>query len=349
MKNLALITSILITVLALQACGSSSKKSTAPTTPAVPTTPTVPTTPVTPEAIHHIQPENVAEYIDNFKRQFDALELQIDGVNYDISFVDMNEDDNLIFAQYDKGFLFFGFDFEENEPVAFIRVVESELEDINEALADANNYFFGKDISISQDDNDNAIYEGSISHPQKGDFSIKMIINESLIEGGTSTVEVSGTQALINGDLGSLTYVQISDLISEHPEVDTLLLQEISGSVNDAINMHTGRLVRNAQLTTMVEATSDINSGGVDLYAAGFKRVYTEGAKLGVHSWCCTDGKPADELGRDHEGHGAQLTFFREMLGAELGPEFYFFTIEAAPHETVHVMTKAELDKYLLQ
>ena len=342
MKNLALIISILITALALQACGSSSKKTTEPTTTAGPTTP------VTPEAIHHIQPENVAEYIDTFKRQFDALELQIDGVNYDISFVDIDQDDNLIFAKYDKGFLFFGFDFEENDPVAFIRVVESELEDINEALADANNYFFGKDISISQDDNENAIYEGSISHPEKGDFPIRMTINESLIEGGTSTVEVSGTQALINGDLGSLTYVQISDLINDHPEVDTLLLQEISGSVNDAINMHTGRLVRNAMLTTMVEATSDINSGGVDLYAAGFRRVYTEGAKLGVHSWCCTDGKPANELGRDHEGHGAQLTFFREMLGNELGPEFYYFTIEAAPHNTVHVMTKAELDKYLL-
>ena len=59
MKNLALIISILITALALQACGSSSKKTTEPTTI------TGPTTPVTPEAIHHIQPENVAEYIDD--------------------------------------------------------------------------------------------------------------------------------------------------------------------------------------------------------------------------------------------------------------------------------------------
>ena len=347
MKNLVLITSILIIVLALQACGSSSKKSPTPTTPTTPTTP--PTTPTVPEAVHHIQPEDVARYVENYQSQQAAVELQIDGAIYKVTFVDMSQSDNLIFAQYDKGFLFFGFDFENNQPVDFIRVVETELEDINEALADADNYFFGKDISLSQDDNENAIYEGSISHPVKGDFSIKLTVNESLIEGGTSTVEVSGTIAMVNGDLGTKTYVQITDLINNHPEVDTLLLQEISGSVNDAINMHTGRLVRNAQLTTMVEATSDVNSGGVDLYTSGFKRVYTEGAKLGVHSWCCTEGKPADELGRDHEGHGAQLTFFREMLGAELGPEFYFFTIEAAPHNTVHVMTKAELDKYLLQ
>ena len=39
MKNLALIISILITALALQACGSSSKKTTEPTTTTGPTTP----------------------------------------------------------------------------------------------------------------------------------------------------------------------------------------------------------------------------------------------------------------------------------------------------------------------
>lgn len=336
MKNLVLITSVIITVFALQACNSNSNKVIAPTG-------------LTPEVVHHIHPDDVDDYVEEYKAQQAEVELQIDGVIYEVSFVGMSEEDNLIYAQYDKGFLAFGFNFEEDEPNDFITVIESELEDINEALEDQTNYFFGKDISLAQDDNDNVIYSGSISHPVKGDFSIKLTINQSLIEGGTSTVEVSGTKAMINGDLGTKTYVQITDLINNHPEVDTLVLQEISGSINDEINMHTGRLVRNAQLTTMVEATSDINSGGVDLYAAGFKRIYTEGAKLGVHSWCCEEGKPANELGRDHKGHGAQLTYFREMLGAELGPDFYFFTIEAAPHDTVHVMTKAELDKYLLQ
>ena len=177
---------------------------------------------------------------------------------------------------------------------------------------------------------------------------MRLVTNESLISAGSSVIKVNGINATVNGDLGTSTYVQIQDLINNNPEVTRLILQQISGSVNDAINMHTGRLVRNAQMTTKVEATSDINSGGVDLYAAGYKRVYTDGAKVGVHSWCCVDGKAANELPRDHLAHGAQLTFVREMLGVELGPEFYFFTLDASPFSSVHVMTKAELEKYLI-
>ena len=125
-------------------------------------------------------------------------------------------------------------------------------------------------------------------------------------------------------------------------------MQNISGSVNDAINLHTGRLVRNAEMTTIVPFDGDINSGGVDLFAAGFKRIYTTGGKVGVHSWCCVKGKSADKLSKDNSAHGAQLTFVREMLGEELGPDFYFFTLSAASFDSIHVMTKAELDKYLI-
>ncbi len=343
MKNLVLITSILITVLALQACGSSSKKSTAPTTP------TAPTAPVTPEAVHHIQPEDVAGYVEKYKTQQAEVELQLDGVKYELGLVDFSQEEKVIVARYEKGFVLIGFDFEKDEPRDFFRIIDSESKDFSEAAENPIRVVDGLSLAITSE-GENAVFTGSVADINtQAQFNIRLVFNESLVNGGSSSVVVAGTKAMINGDLGTKTYVQITDLINNHPEVNTLLLQEISGSVNDEINMHTGRLVRNAQLTTMVEATSDINSGGVDLYAAGFKRVYTEGAKLGVHSWCCTEGKPANELGRDHKGHGAQLTFFREMLGAELGPEFYFFTIEAAPHDTVHVMTKAELDKYLLQ
>jgi len=112
--------------------------------------------------------------------------------------------------------------------------------------------------------------------------------------------------------------------------------------------MHTGRLIRKAQLTTLIPASGDVNSGGVDLFASGFKREYGTGGKVGVHSWCCEAGKSAHLLSKDDPAHGAQLTCFREMLGNELGPEFYFFTIDAAPAESVHVMTQSELTQYLI-
>lgn len=330
-------------VFLLQACGSNSKKTPAPE-------PTVISEKIVePIAVHTIQPGDIAKYVSDFNIQQKAMNFQFEGVSYDISLVDFDMNENVIYAKFDKGFIIIGFDFDKNKGIKTLRVIESNLADIGDAFAAPDRILNGTSITIESDSDDNTIYSGSVMDTTtQGIFSVRLVINESLISGGSSVIKVDGTNATVNGDLGTSTYVQIQNLINNNPEVTTLLLQKISGSVNDAINMHTGRLVRNAQITTKVEATSDINSGGVDLYAAGFKRVYTDGAKVGVHSWCCVDGKAANELPRDHSAHGAQLTFVREMLGAELGPEFYFFTLEASPFSSVHVMTKAELEKYLI-
>lgn len=351
MNTLLKLTLPFTAAIILSACGSSSstKPTTAPVKSETPTTPVTPT-PVTPEpaAVHSIQPENVAQYIETFKRQYDALDLQINGVKYDISYVDSDRDANVIYAKYDKGYLFFGFDFDNNQPIASLTVLETELDDINDAIAEPTAYFFGTGLNTTSDDSDNIIYSGSINNTT-GEYSVRLLINESLLSSGNSSIEVEGDTAKLNGELGSLTYVQLNDLINNQPAVKTLLLQSIGGSLNDDINMHTGRLIRNAQLNTKVEATSKIYSGGVDLYAAGFSRTYTPGAVVGVHSWCCNDaGKSAADLEKDDPAHGPQLTYFREMLGKELGPEFYFFTIDSAAFDSIHEMTQQELDKFLL-
>jgi len=336
----------LATALILSACGGSGSKSdTVSTTPVAATT-TIDTT-TTPKVVHHIDPSDIAEYVENFKHQYDALDLQIDGISYEISFLEEKTKDNLIYAAYEKGFVIIGFNFEEGEPINKLRVLESDLDDIDEAFGDTDAYYFGNNITIEFDD-DNAIYSGTLSHLTKGSFPVRLVLNESLTQAGNSKVSVDGKTAILTGETGTLTYVQISDVINSHPNVDTLLLQHVLGSVNDAINMHTGRLIRDAQLTTKVTENSVIASGGVDLFAAGFNRVYIEGAFIGVHSWISDDGKEASKLDKDDVLHGAQLTYFREMLGEELGPEFYFFTINAAPFDSIHQMTQAELDKYLL-
>ena len=73
-------------------------------------------------------------------------------------------------------------------------------------------------------------------------------------------------------------------------------MTQISGSVNDAVNMHTGRLLRKNGFTTKLLSDSDIASGGVDLFCAGAKRIVEKGAKIGVHSWCCTSDLTAVEI-----------------------------------------------------
>lgn len=166
--------------------------------------------------------------------------------------------------------------------------------------------------------------------------------NEAITGAGNSTIEVKENKAFLNGTLGTVTYPQIKNLTLNHPEVKTLVLQNVPGSINDAVNMHTGRLIREAGLNTMVLVNSKISSGGVDLFCAGNERIVTKGAQLGIHSWG-GEGISADELPKDHPAHQYQIEYFTMCLGEKLGPDFYFRTLSAAPAGDMYWMKNDEI------
>ncbi|MCB1754624.1 MAG: hypothetical protein KDJ38_03825 [Gammaproteobacteria bacterium] len=185
---------------------------------------------------------------------------------------------------------------------------------------------------------------------------ISMLLTQSMFSGGTSVLEVNGDTAhlnteividdnfMISGGLGTRAYNQVFDL-QNNPQVTMLELGQISGSIHDDINMQTGRLVRQQGLNTHVTSTSEIASGGVDLFCSGNKRTMEDGAKLGVHSW--TDGKTeAGELPVDSPLHNNQIAYFTEMLGEPQGREFYFFTINAAPASEIYLMSWQEIEQF---
>ncbi len=168
-------------------------------------------------------------------------------------------------------------------------------------------------------------------------------LNEAMFGAGTTRFEIDGSRAVLRGVLGSRTYSQLDELIQEHPEVRTIVLQEVPGSLNDEINVHTGRLLRSAGLSTLVPADGMAASGGVDLFAAGVERIAKQGARLGIHAWCCYRGRGAQEIKRGHRAHQHQEAYFGEMMGRK-GIDFYYRTLEAAPPDDVHWMTREELE-----
>ncbi len=178
-----------------------------------------------------------------------------------------------------------------------------------------------------------------------GQVVIDVMINYAIVGSGTSEIEVEDNLAYITGDLGTRTYQQFTDLIENHPEVDTLILADVPGSVNDAVNMHTGRLIREAGYTTYVPEDGLIASGGVDLFIAGSERFIEEGAKVGVHSWCCVDDTPANELDPEHAAHEGQKAYFSEMMGDE-GIDFYFYTLQMADFDDIYYMSTDEIIKW---
>lgn len=186
---------------------------------------------------------------------------------------------------------------------------------------------------------------GRVSDPEGAhpDVELDLRLNEALFGAGTTRLEIEGTRAILRGVLGSRSHAQLDALIREHPEVRTLVLQDVPGSMNDEVNVHAGRLVRAAGLTTLIPANGMAASGGVDLFAAGVTRVAEPGARLGIHAWCCWRGKPAEEIERGHRAHAHQEAYFREMMGAR-GIDFYYRTLEAAPFDDIHWMSRSEME-----
>lgn len=201
-------------------------------------------------------------------------------------------------------------------------------------------------FDISEDEGEIAASGYFIEIDGVDSTSFSYVGAESLSGLGNSQLEVVGNEAFLSGDLGTETYAQIKSLIENHPNVKTLVLTSISGSVNDAVNMHTGRLVHDAKLNTKVLSDSDIASGAVDLFCAGENRIVEKGAKIGIHSWCCVNDLTAIELPRDHPAHKDQIQYFTMIMGAENGPNFYFHTLEAAPFDGVHWMSDEDIQKW---
>jgi hypothetical protein len=177
-------------------------------------------------------------------------------------------------------------------------------------------------------------------------IDVRMLLDVNLLGGGSSVVETKGHYALISGTLGSSTYVQLRDIMANEPNVDTLVLTQVDGSENDEINVHTARLIRDAGWTTWVAANGDISSGGVDMFTAGVERYLEAGAFVGVHSWAGDDGSVGSDFPEDDPAHRSQLEYFRAMLGDEAGPEFYFYTLEAAEASSIHRMSIEEISTY---
>ncbi len=295
-----------------------------------------------------LQPKDIPAYIANFKKQFNELKLTLDNKDSKLSLIEELKEEERLLLRIDSGIAVVGFDYKKNAPTKFLEIYEGNSDDIDNLLDNPDRVLIGESIEITETDS-NFILTGSVIDPSTdGAFDFNLVLNESIFKSGSSQFKVDGDSAIVSGDLGTQSYIQVQNLINDYPNVNTLVLQDISGSVNDDINLYTGRLIRNAEMTTLVPADGAIYSGGVDLFVAGYKRIYTKGGKVGVHSWCCVNGKAADELSKDDPAHGAQLAFVSEMLGKELGPDFYFFTLKAAPQDSFHVMTQAELDKYLI-
>ena len=158
-----------------------------------------------------------------------------------------------------------------------------------------------------------------------------------------ASFKVEGTQAIMTGAIDGKTPKRVEELIEKHPNVRTIVMQDVEGSVDDEANLVAARLIRQNNFKTHVPSNGVIASGGVDFFLAGAERTIETGAKLGVHSWATGDGQTGADVSKDDTQHQLYLKYYEEM---DIPSEFYWFTLQAAAAEDIHWMTKDELVQY---
>ena len=148
---------------------------------------------------------------------------------------------------------------------------------------------------------------------------------------------------LDKGVLGQTFHEAFVKKIKENPQVKTLVLMNLPGSINDEWNVKTCEFVYKNNFNTQVLDSSVIESGAVDLFAAGKKIFFTKGAKVGVHSWRGDDDKPALSYPKDDKAHKIFLELYKKI---NIDTAFYWFTLRAAPAEEIHFMNENEIKQY---
>ena len=151
--------------------------------------------------------------------------------------------------------------------------------------------------------------------------------------------------AFISGVLGSDLPEQLSNMVRQSPNIQTLVLVDIPGSIDQEATMQAARLIRRLGLNTMIARTGYVLSGGVDLFLGGVKRNIGPGAGVGVHSWYDQLGIEPEELNLANPIHATYVNFYLEMGVPE---RFYWFSLDAAPAERIYFMSPEEIYDFQL-
>ncbi|MFT5759679.1 MAG: pimeloyl-ACP methyl ester carboxylesterase [Alteromonadaceae bacterium] len=155
--------------------------------------------------------------------------------------------------------------------------------------------------------------------------------------------DTSSDTVYMNGVIGSDTLTVMQELFNTYPQITTMVMQNVPGSMDDEINLLASMEIRNRGINTHIPADGMVASGGSDMFLAGVKRTIETGAKIGVHSWSDGSGKAALYYPRDHQAHVIYLDYYNAI---GITTDFYWYTLVAAPADSIHWMTAEEIALY---
>ena len=152
------------------------------------------------------------------------------------------------------------------------------------------------------------------------------------------------SELLMKGVLYSNTLNDLVAVLEANPQIETLVMIEVPGSIDDDVNLLAAREIRLRGINTHVPEGGWVASGGTDLFVSGVRRSAHPSAKFGVHAWgdghmSANDFAPSDQV------HKIYTDYYQDM---GIPSAFYWFTLEAAPVDGMHWMSHSQLRRYQL-
>lgn len=163
---------------------------------------------------------------------------------------------------------------------------------------------------------------------------------------GIFTILDDNTTIEMNGVINGKSLNKFNDLIDVYPTVNRINIKECEGSSNDEVNLELAKKVYDREMEIHLMDNGLIASGGTDFFLAGRTRTKGENTQIGVHSWS-GGSKEATDFPEGHENHLPYIEYYVSIgFTQEQAEEFYYFTINAAPANSIHWMTEQEIEQY---
>ncbi|WP_106790731.1 alpha/beta hydrolase [Aquimarina sp. Aq78] len=159
---------------------------------------------------------------------------------------------------------------------------------------------------------------------------------------------INETTAEMNGTITSSTPAHFNNLLAKYPKLKRINMLDCPGSSDDDANLVVSKKMHDSGIEFHLSARSVIASGAVDMYVGGIKRTREQGSRIGVHSWGAAPGEPiATSYPVGHAVHLPYINYYKSVgFTQKEAEDFYYFTIKAAPAESVHWMTEEEITQY---
>ncbi len=184
-----------------------------------------------------------------------------------------------------------------------------------------------------------AVMTGCVSD---GEYELEQLNSEEL-----TIFSIYDNTLIMNEEINSKTPRQLREIFAKYPNIDTIFMGVVPGSLDDDANLEAAIMVAEQGVTTVLGRYSFIASGGTDFFLAGQERIIEKGAQVGVHSWGDGGDITATDFPRGHEYHQPYIDYYQQVGWSKRQAEaFYYYTIESAPVDNLHIMEEHELHRY---